>query len=183
MKNLTTVHGSTGHLTVVSPPLPVMLVKCVSDIHLELRKRIDLNVLFGKTLSIDHDRTILILAGDIGDPFSQLYQTFLQQCADRYMHILVVPGNHEYYTSKTKQRTISEIDQKMDEVCNFNQYSRKNVTLLSTSRSIIISLGQEEFQFIGYTLWTKSDSKAETCLNDYHRIYVNDPEALVKQWK
>lgn len=39
----------------------------------------------------------LILAGDIGDPFSDLYNDFLTYLSPLFQYIFIIAGNHEYY--------------------------------------------------------------------------------------
>lgn len=73
-------------------------IRVASDLHLE--------GFFGRdyeTLGIDFlpkdDRdaaSILVLAGDISSRPDQLIG-FLRVCAQRFAHVLFVPGNHEYY--------------------------------------------------------------------------------------
>ena len=40
---------------------------------------------------------ILILAGDIGDVFSEIFKKFIEYCCHHFVHVLFVSGNHEYY--------------------------------------------------------------------------------------
>ena len=77
-----------------------MKLQYVSDIHLELRKVKNIPII----KPID-ENTYLALCGDIGNPFAPSYKSFLDIHSKLFVHILIVSGNHEYYSSK-KQRTV-----------------------------------------------------------------------------
>ena len=82
-----------------------MKLQYISDIHLELRKGIP-------TIEpIEMGKTYLALCGDIGNPFLPSYKKFLDIHSKLFVHILIVSGNHEYYSSQKTQRTMKEIDQ------------------------------------------------------------------------
>ena len=40
---------------------------------------------------------ILALAGDIGDPYSPIFEEFIYYCSQQFRYVLFVSGNHEYY--------------------------------------------------------------------------------------
>lgn len=65
-------------------------ISIISDIHLEYRDKIP------KFNSKHKNNDTLILAGDIGDPFTQKYKDFFNMCSDRFDMVLYVSGNHEY---------------------------------------------------------------------------------------
>ena len=65
-------------------------IQYASDIHLEIRPS-----KFRRILTPVGD--ILILAGDIGHPFRRTYAQFLDWCSRNFKHVILVPGNHEYY--------------------------------------------------------------------------------------
>ena len=70
-----------------------MKIQLCSDIHLE----------YGDLSSSDFPRIIepcapiLILAGDIGNPFEDIYKDFVRYCASLFETVLLLCGNHEYY--------------------------------------------------------------------------------------
>ena len=86
--------------------LPETILKCddtncsdiqiVSDLHLEFlagrRKDGDLDELITPTAPI------LALLGDIGSPLQPIYRDFLLMQAQRFKAVLVLSGNHEYYS-------------------------------------------------------------------------------------
>jgi len=99
-------------------------VTYLSDIHLEFYKR---TIPFGIKLE---KSDILCLTGDIGEPFSDLYFTFLGHCSPLFKYIFIITGNHEYYKTETyTHKTIQSTNEKIVEVCKqFN-----NVHFLSDS--------------------------------------------------
>lgn len=73
-----------------------MLCYYVSDIHLELCE--DSSISFEWLLPSQED-CMIILAGDIGDPFANHFEHLIQFLSNHYKAIVYVPGNHEYYSS------------------------------------------------------------------------------------
>lgn len=67
-----------------------------SDVHTEF---FDVNIPLERELDaiIEAKAPYLILAGDIGDPFSQTYTEFLEHVSPLFEYIFLVSGNHEYY--------------------------------------------------------------------------------------
>ena len=78
-------------------------IRLLPDLHLELMlpskcKNINLEDLFSDS-STEWKEEILVLAGDIGDPFSPFYSKFIKLCSSSFGNIVLVAGNHEYYNS------------------------------------------------------------------------------------
>lgn len=67
----------------------------VSDVHLETR---------GYIVDFPIKAPNLILAGDVANPESDIYQQFLQVQADRYDKVFLVNGNHDHY-GRTREQT------------------------------------------------------------------------------
>jgi predicted phosphohydrolase len=148
----------------------------VSDIHLELRKdKIKKNLIFRpidtdttqtnttQTNTTQNVENYLALCGDIGNPFMDNYKKFLEIHSELYTRIFVITGNHEYYAGD-KQRTISQIDERIRELT----YYYPKVTFLNTNEPY--QLG--DTLFVGCALWTAVDEQAEAKMNDYRRIFV-----------
>lgn len=132
----------------------------VSDIHLELRKIDDI-----PTIQPIDANAYLALCGDIGNPFLPNYKKFLGIHSKLFIHILIVSGNHEYYTNTTK-RSMEMVNKEINTIC----LSYPNITYLNKSKIIIGNT-----KFIGCTLWSDvSNIKtlAENIMNDYKHIYV-----------
>ncbi|ELR12486.1 uncharacterized protein ACA1_346250, partial [Acanthamoeba castellanii str. Neff] len=140
----------------------------VSDLHLEFPGCLD------KLPHIPVNAPILCLLGDIGYPNKANYRAYLLEQADRFEHVLVVAGNHEYYNQESVQhadRLISNDhslaahpltipclhhDAQQDEICA----ERDNLHYLN-KRSVRVG----DVLFLGCTLWP----------------YI-PPEAIEKVW-
>jgi predicted phosphohydrolase len=136
----------------------------VSDLHLELRKSRTIPTI----QPIQEGKTYLALCGDIGNPFLDTYREFIDIHSELFAHILIVSGNHEYYTSN-KQRTMRMIDEEIYKICR----DYDNVTYLNMDRIII-----GRTKFIGCTLWSDVSNItniAESIMNDYKRIWMDSP--------
>ena len=143
----------------------------VSDTHHELlkpRMSDQVNVISELSelseLGADNVVNYLALCGDIGCPFQDNYEAFLRRHSERFDHVFVVSGNHEYYTSKKKQRTVEQTDEKIREITA----GLHNVTFLQQTAIVIRGI-----TFIGCTLWAAVDDEAASYMNDYRRIFVD----------
>jgi predicted phosphodiesterase len=129
---------------------PPPRIHLVSDLHLEK------GGLYPTYLE-KIDAQILILAGDIGAPFTPKYQNFIKYCAQIFSHVIVVAGNHEYYN---KRHNMAEIDAQIDLVvsayANVHYLQRRQVTI-------------EDITFVGCTLWSLPNASAPLT-NDFKKI-------------
>jgi predicted phosphodiesterase len=66
----------------------------ISDIHLEFYDEDSRD--FTKILE-PGIAPFLILAGDIGDPGSNIFKEFIDWCRQKWQHVYYVAGNHEYF--------------------------------------------------------------------------------------
>jgi predicted phosphodiesterase len=161
----------------------------ISDTHIEARnnKRAYINSL----LSGENTFDVLVLAGDIGDPFCKgnYYQKFLEACTYLADNVLLVAGNHEYYSTASLQKfssfnrfSMSQTVTKIQHICDtINQTNaalapyRGRVRFLENS--IFHYRNQQEntsIRFVGATLWSNIDIEHESFvkrhINDYHLI-------------
>jgi predicted phosphodiesterase len=119
-----------------------MRVQILSDLHLEKRP-LDFNFL------ITTPADIIVLAGDIGDPFSDTYANVIIWCTQYSDHIVIIAGNNEYRNAVGY--TIAEIDTHIKRLSDdISASSTKNVTYLQCGDSIEIG----GVHFIGATLWS-----------------------------
>ncbi len=154
-----------------------MIFQYFSDIHTEfysanvnkLKKLID------KKLQVKGD--VLLIAGDIGDPFSKIYSFFLsilcQKFSDRL--IIITSGNHEYYNMSY---STEQIDAKIhDVVANLKQKYNSSIVYLQNS---IFHIHDTEYTVFGSTLWSNIKSSEEkdivSLMNDYFKILDFNPE-------
>ena len=137
-----------------------------SDIHLEFWKIKKDN--FPKIEPIEPGKSYLALIGDIGYPHMINTVDFLRYHSEKFEHIFWIAGNHEYYSSKNKQYSMEEIEQKITEVCS--QF--KNVTFLQKSTFLV-----GKTLFVGCTLWTDVSkcSSLSSTMNDYNNVYTSSP--------
>lgn len=139
-------------------------IHVMSDLHLEFNydkiKSIDSIV----DTSIDTSETILILAGDIGYPQMQNYWDFLNSCAERYMDVIFITGNHEYYSDEFDWHQINNLIE--------SKQKPNNLHFLNKSKLVLKGI-----TFLGTTGWThippRSISYVVETMNDYEYIQTN----------
>ena len=167
-----------------------IIIRLISDVHLEYTNKIPCDI-FPEKLSNHKEKVkeVLVLAGDIGDPFSTIYGEFLKLAKSKFDMVIVVPGNHEYYQSnvvfkqakpvdnmkrtiaapkefkelsepKEKFYSIVEVRQKIKDVCDHH-----NCIMLDNDAITI----QGRVRFIGSTLWCSMPKIKEAKLK--HRKY------------
>lgn len=150
-----------------------MKVKIWSDIHLEFWNHGNNKAKFARTMehylpTQEHDKDCtLVCAGDIGK-FYNSYDTtlkmFFAYVSKRFKHVVIVPGNHEYYSSNGLWGKEAEFWA--------TKQLPKNVYYLDNDYKII-----DGVMFIGSCLWTSCDSRnpitmyhVEKGMNDYNWI-------------
>jgi 3',5'-cyclic AMP phosphodiesterase CpdA len=130
-------------------------------------------------------RTINILAllGDIcctgADSDFARFKLFVDECLPHYDHVVIVPGNHEYYftpdekSEPTASNTMLACDRKIDAYCKANpklHYLRNRVLKLKSKT--------KTYMLIGTPLWTnippEKASKVQAGMSDYDAIFVRD---------
>jgi UDP-2,3-diacylglucosamine pyrophosphatase LpxH len=128
-------------------------IRLISDLHYD--KYPDIQDLFEKLdfyyHNVDKDNEILIVAGDIGIATEQNelnetvirkgYSQVLKYLKSRWNHIIIIAGNHEYYTAKC---SVVEVNNLISNECE---------------RHMIEFLNKDVFEidgyvFIGCTLWS-----------------------------
>lgn len=152
-----------------------MKIEVMSDLHMEFRAYEINNI---------HGADVLVLAGDIlviedikrwpmndsrenhsnsvREFRSELYQEFFDQVSQEYKHVVIVPGNHEYYGS---------VFQEADDILEGQLAHWKNIHYLNKN-----AVDLDGVVFVGATLWTdfwKSSSEASNAglkMNDYRKI-------------
>ena len=136
----------------------------LSDIHLE-RIHCSHQRLLGHIASLfpPTPAKYLLLAGDIGDPYSSVYWFFLHQASRRYSRVFMVTGNKEYGFSASHPLE--------PELLRVNQHIHE--TLYASGLENIDFLDEryvelDECIVIGTTLWTipHSDSPNKYTQND-----------------
>lgn len=142
-----------------------------SDVHTEMYKSNPEKI---KKFDINPLAPYLILAGDVGHPFSQIYDDFLSMLSPNYKHIFLTSGNHEYYqTPSAKKMNIpadewmAAVDQKIYDICQ----SKSNITYLQDN---VYEFPDTNVTIYGATFWTdiKPEERLDVryCLVDYREI-------------
>lgn len=125
---------------------------------------------------------IMVLAGDIGYPFSGLYFQLIEYLSKCFKHVIIVAGNHEYYNKEVKKYristfetsyktvkkyTVEDIDIKISQIASIFE----NVHFLNKSVKYI-TIDDQIIKFVGTTLWTKRTYIDSLQINDYHKIFT-----------
>jgi predicted phosphodiesterase len=132
-----------------------MRIRLLSDLHLEFTTR---NIPFANKADI------CILCGDIGSPFLQNYQNFLEKIASEHELVLIISGNHEYYGKKTMNETENKIN---DVINNININNNNNNIQYLQKKTYIY----KNIIFIGCTMWSEIiDDKLVPNINDIKYI-------------
>lgn len=142
-------------------------VRVVSDIHLEYSRNGPKYV--QKLVPPESSDKIMIMAGDIGHPTSNLYKMFMKQICPYYRAVIIITGNHEYYQNKTDPYgkikryglTMNQIDDEIRELAK----SIPNFYFLQKDELIL-----DRVRFLGCTLWTDPDPSLIENMNDYFLI-------------
>lgn len=137
-----------------------MIFRILSDLHIEFSNYVI------QTNDADKDK-ILILAGDIQVFKKQKqYSEMLIELSVKFKHIIVVPGNHEYY----KSRIIGGSRKLRDAIDGLN------ITILEKETIVI-----DDVAIIGATLWSDFGcsqtvlDNAQEEMNDYKHIRHGPP--------
>lgn len=129
-----------------------MIIQYISDLHLEFsRNEQKVRRMLQKIHPI---APICILAGDIGYPFQPTYEFFLKELSNKFEHIFLIHGNHEYYQKKS----MNDVVEKTHDITN----NLKNVHFLNNSYFIL-----DDYCFIGSVLWSNLEH-SEKLINDFY---------------
>lgn len=115
-----------------------MKLQYMSDLHIELMCKNTFTKLCSKIVP---KCDVMILAGDIGNPFHDNYDIFLYKMSNMFEKVFIVAGNHEYYNND-----IQETDDRVREICS----RRNNLSFLHNTTEVY-----RDFRFIGTTQWTE----------------------------
>ena len=104
---------------------------------------------------------ILVLAGDVGNPFQRNYRDMMSYCNIHWNRTFVIAGNHEYYH---KSATVADCLKQMQYLTD----EFPNIRFLDRARS-----DYDGVAFLGATLWSDlsgSEDIAARMMNDYRLI-------------
>jgi hypothetical protein len=147
---------------------PICRIQYASDLHLEHYEKMAFPALLRPSAHI------LALAGDIGRPDKPLYYAFLDWCHDKWDHIFIVAGNHEFYNTKMFHKWEQSTPQTYEERlahCRAICSQWPNVHFLEKDE---VYLEEYNTAFLGTTLWTDIPKEmagaALHMVNDYNFI-------------
>jgi len=147
-------------------------IQVASDLHLEFhadRATDDVDDFLLDRLVAPTRATVLALVGDIGAPDKPAYARLLSRAASRYRHVVIVPGNHEYYdaSGREERRCVADTAVLLRTLCA----AHDNVHLLDDDAVVL-----EGVRFVGSTLWShirepfRRECTSE--MNDYRLIHT-----------
>lgn len=137
-----------------------MKIQYISDIHLELMSPYYVSQ-FMKQFNPIAD--VCILAGDIGNPFTNTYKNFLKFLNESFKKVFIIAGNHEYY-----KNSVQGTKHQLKEVAK--PYA--NISILDNSYE-----DYDSYRFIGTTLWTEVTEPQYT-INDINYISIENYNSL-----
>ena len=155
-----------------------MRIQYISDLHLEFGKP----RIFGPSENTkdsenieDSSNCVLCLAGDIGYPFTPVYEKFLINVSRYWKKIFLICGNHEFYSPSgsnlNQKSSISEIKIKIGSI--LSEHNLTNISFLDNSYE-----DYEDYRFVGTSLWSKLDEKDvinnSLFINDFYKIHDLD---------
>lgn len=127
-----------------------MRIQYFSDIHLEFYDEFDFSI-------IKREAPVLVLAGDLGNPFKILYSDLIRHVSTLFDKVFIITGNHEYYS---KSKTQKDVDTEISSMVS----SYDNITYLNNTYE-----DYDGFRFIGTTLWSYI-SNHSYLTNDFYYI-------------
>lgn len=133
-------------------------IRIISDIHNEFG-------LFDLPELPEDAQTVLIIAGDCSvNKKEATYKPFFDSIKGRFLKVIYIPGNHEYYLG-----SITNIDNK------YREYFKDTEVSFVNKETVIIN----DIAFVCATLWTDFNNAdyfvmqmAEARMNDYRRIRI-----------
>ena len=146
-----------------------LIIRPHSDLHLEFS-----NGKFDLPSLPNDNKTVLVLAGDIGVAKHEWsYVPFLSEMSERFMHVIYIQGNHEFYKGKLPT-TKHKIANAISNLLNVDVYENETVVI-------------GDVAFICSTFWTSMNNsdpnvilQAHGIMNDYTQIRTGPPH---EPWK
>jgi predicted phosphodiesterase len=129
-----------------------MRIQYISDLHLERLMPRDVAKLVSKIRPVP-DVDVLILCGDIGNPYQSSYTDFMSKINHAFAKTFVIAGNHEFYGNE-----VVSTRQHMKSLFDGNDFP--NITFLDNTTETYM-----DHTFIGSTLWSHISN---------HQYKIND---------
>jgi predicted phosphohydrolase len=137
-----------------------VLIRPVSDIHLEFNHKLSLPVL------PEDEETVLVVAGDLSTAArSKEAFDWLRRHKEQFRHIIYIMGNHEYYDGHFKNT-----------LADFQKLNEAGISIVDQATVIV-----DDVKFICATLWTDMSrhnpivmGQCQRGMSDYHYTVVDD---------
>ena len=151
-----------------------MRVAVCSDLHLEFAPLtlenpggVEVLILSGDIL-VEHDLdeyNINQIESGFDRKRSTMWHTFFEECCEAFPHVIYVAGNHEHYHGDFKY-TLNNLKSKLSRLKNLHILDKEVFKYVSPQ-------DQEEYTFIGSTLWTDMNGRDPLTLFTM-KDYMND---------
>lgn len=139
-----------------------MKIQYLSDLHLEFYRP---EIIPHFLARIPQEGDVCVLAGDIGYPFQSSYELFLKGMHEKFEHVFLILGNHEFYQLReNKGKSVTEVIEHVQKIISENGLS--HIHFLHNSH---YDLG--EYRFIGSILWSEIQDPRYLS-NDYDTVYA-----------
>lgn len=147
----------------------------ISDLHLEFFKPNKVTSFARLVRNMSNARHLALL-GDVGWGWQEHYDTFLDSVTKTFDTVLVLAGNHDYYSQDQPENTFDSIQQQMRDTC------KKHGAFF---------LDNDKFDFptvtvLGTTLWTDIPHHhrafVHTGMTDYRAIYSDSEHLIHPRW-
>lgn len=149
-----------------------LTVHYLSDLHLEFYDENELKDVISRIIPKSE---ICVLAGDICYPFQKSYEIFLMDMNNKFKHVFLIHGNHEYYRlCENEGKLMKDIINKTNDIINSNDL--KNIHFLNNS---YYDIGN--YRFAGTVLWSHikdpnylindADTIVELDVNSMNRVH------------
>lgn len=133
----------------------IQYIQYISDIHLEF---LHIEEVKSRIRKIIPTVPIIVLAGDIGNPFGKNnhYELFIEEMSKKFEKVFIISGNHEYY-----HNDINSVEERIKMITS--KYG--NVSYLQNSYE-----DYNGVRWIGSTLWSRLDNPTKF-INDVSTIH------------
>ena len=114
---------------------------------------------------------ILVLAGDIASAWHPIYSKFLAWTANRWQHVILIAGNHEYHCEPKRPYSRLETDRHIQAIC----WKHRNLHFLQKGATFY--LPKTKLVFVGTTLYSDIDPKIHNEIrhkSDFCNSYTED---------
>ncbi len=157
---------STDALLSTEPPNK-KVIYAISDIHTEFYKSAEEVFDAIQWRSATH----LVLAGDIGVICTglKIYKDFLTLCKKKYKNVVLIPGNHEYYSCHGDRNAVEKILRSTCEITGVHYIHEKNIVV-------------DGVRFIGHTLWSLIEKEACSQIADFSNRVFDSQHAYVSAY-